>query len=195
VIERGRGWDREEGHPERGESRGPDQLAHGCLPWTMERLSYADPSSGAAWRQDEPRFLLRHRPRSISLRFPADGLGSWTTAGRRRTAPGEPGAVSRWTGTVESVWSYGVELQRVQVCRYRARCCHRFARPALPCGNRTGPGGESGRSSALARFHVLEMQPSPGRRVATVSDLRREALPIGSGDGNLPSGIGPQLDP
>src|SRR5215207_6400106 len=61
---------------------------------------------------------------------PADGLDSWTTAGWRRTAPGEPGAVSRWTGTEVSEWSYGVELQRVQVCRYRARCCHRLARPA-----------------------------------------------------------------
>src|SRR6266496_2491647 len=42
--------------------------------------------------------LLRHRPRSISLRPKPDGLGSWTTAGWRRTAPGEPGTVSRWTG-------------------------------------------------------------------------------------------------
>jgi hypothetical protein len=69
--------------------------------------------------------------------------------------PPRRGAVSRGAGAVESVWSYGVELVRVQVCLNRARCRHRFARPALPCRNRTGVRAESGESSALGGFHVL----------------------------------------
>ena len=58
----------------------------------------------------------RHRGVDSGGGIGGDGLGSRTTAGSRRTAPGEPGAVSRWTGTEESVWS-----------RRRAR-----ARPGLP---------------------------------------------------------------
>jgi hypothetical protein len=107
--------------------------------------------SAGVWRPSHPTraessgrvrpgdVLLRHRLRSIWLRFQADALGSRTTAGSRRTAPGE-GSSKPCTGTEVSVWSWR-RAERVQVCRYRAPRRRGFARPALPCGNRTGPIG------------------------------------------------------
>jgi hypothetical protein len=51
-----------------------------------------------------------------------------------------------------------------------------------------------GSPSALDRFHVRGLQPSPGRRITVVSDQRREALEV-SADGASPGQNGPQLDP
>jgi hypothetical protein len=70
VIERGRGWDREEGQPERGESRGDDEFAHdaslGDEP--SPKATLPQRRRGVKAKKLDADVLLRRRPRSISRR-------------------------------------------------------------------------------------------------------------------------------
>ena len=90
---------------------------------------------------------------------------------------------------MESVWSYGVELQRVQVCRYRARRCRRFARPAPTPLSETSTGRgfswvlEVESSPLVIAFTCSAMWPFPGRRA---SRDRLRSAPGGDGGPGLP---------
>lgn len=62
----------------------------------------------------------------------------------------------------------GLSLPRTALPPVRSTC--------LPCGNRTGFSWSGECPPLVIAFTCLAMWPSPGRRVAIVSDLRRQAL-------------------
>jgi hypothetical protein len=96
-----------------------------------DRLPAAHPLHRVGDRHGDHRHGHGHDSGAVMSAGLSLALGSRTTAGSWHYCPRRTGSSKPCTGTEESVWSYGVEIERVQVCRYRASRCRELSRPAL----------------------------------------------------------------